>query len=330
VRRKWFIFFVLCLLAGIVAYRLAAGKFDWSLFFATIRDLHWGWISASIAATVISFLLRAVRWQELLSPIKKIGLGSLFATTILGFSAIFILGRAGELFRPIWLARRENISMTASFATIIVERVLDSVMLIGLFAWALLTVVVPPESMRILALMKQVAWLSTAVSVGAIVFLFVLRSNVDRVVRLVPIPRVATLLKDFGDGLTFLKSGRSLGLILFHSVVMWGVVAIQMWLTLRGMHFNVTVSASALVMVGAAIGSLAQIPGIGGGFQVAVAFCLTTFVGVPSERALAAGLISWLTGNLPVIATAIPCMFGQGLKFGDIRNLTRNPQSESL
>jgi hypothetical protein len=78
------------------------------------------------------------------------------------------------------------------------------------------------------------------------------------------------------------------------------------------------------------VGSLAQIPGIGGGTQVAFAFCLTTFFGVPAERALAAGLIAWLTNNLPLLAFAIPCMFEQGLKLGDLRNVIRNPQSETL
>jgi uncharacterized protein (TIRG00374 family) len=330
VRRKWFIFFVLCLIVGIVAYRLAAGKFDWALFFATIRDLHWEWLSAAAVVTILSFVIRSIRWQELLSPVKQVGFRSIFATTMLGFSAIFLLGRAGELFRPIWLARRENISTTASFATIIVERFIDLAMMIGVFAWALLTVVVSPESTRTLAMMKQAAWLIAAFSGGAILFLFVLRSNVDRVVRLVPFPRVASLLENFGHGLSFLKSGRSFVLILIHSVLMWIAIALQAWLTLRGMDFHLTIAAASLVMVGGAIGSVAQIPGIGGGFQVAIAFCLTTFFAVPPERALAAGLIAFIMNNLPVLITAIPCMFGQGLKLGDLRNVIRNPQSETL
>jgi len=330
VRRKWFIFFVLCLLVGIVAYRLATGKFDWSLFFSTIRDLNWGWLSASIVVTMISFFIRSVRWQELLSPVKKIGLGSIFAATILGFSAIFLLGRAAEVVRPIWIARKESVSVSAAFATIIVERFLDMAMMIGVFAWALLTVVVSPESTKVLALMKQAAWLIAAGSAAAILFLFVLRSNVDRVVRLVPFPRIASLLRDFGHGLSFLKSGRSFLMTLVQSVVMWIAIAVQAWLTLRGMNMSLTMAAASLVMVGAAIGSIAQIPGIGGGFQFAFAFCLTTFFNIPAERALAAGLIAWLTSNLPVLASAIPCMLGQGLKIADLRNMMRNPQSETL
>lgn len=330
--RKWFIFLVLCAIAAIVAYRLSGRKFDWAAFFSTLRDVNLGWLAASVAATILTFVIRAIRWQSLLAPIKRVGFGSLFTTTMMGFSAIFLLGRAGELVRPLWLARREKISISASFATIIVERFLDSTMLIGLFAWALVTVTVSAESAKYMVMMKNAAWLIVAASVGAIFFLFILRSNVERVVRIIPFPKVASHVENFGHGLSFLQSGRSFAVVLLQSVIMWITIAVQAWLTLRGMNFILPLSlaATTLVMVGAAIGSVAQIPGIGGGFQFAFAFCLTTFFHVSPEKALAAGLIAYLVNNLPTLATAIPCMLGQGLTIKEIRNTIRSPQSETL
>src|SRR3954468_1230364 len=132
--RKWFIFLVLCVIVAIVAYRASGWNFNWGIFFSTIRNIQWGWLSMSILVTLMTFFLRALRWQKLLEPVKKIGLSPIFTTTVMGFSAIFLLGRAGELVRPLWLARRQKVSVSASFATIIVERLLDSTMLIGIFA----------------------------------------------------------------------------------------------------------------------------------------------------------------------------------------------------
>jgi hypothetical protein len=83
-------------------------------------------------------------------------------------------------------------------------------------------------------------------------------------------------------------------------------------------------------MVGAAIGSVAQIPGIGGGFQLAFALCLTKFFRVPAEAALSAAMIGYLTNNLPTLATAIPCMLKDGLTIREIRNTIRNPDSETI
>ena len=328
--RKWFIFLVLCVIAAIVAYRAAGWEFDWSIFFSTIRNIHWGWLTMSVAVTVFTFVIRAIRWQELLKPIKKLGFGPVFTTTVMGFSAIFILGRAGELVRPLWLARREKISVSASFATIIVERFIDSTMLIGIFAWALLTVKVSAGSTHELALMKDAAWYIVVVSAGAIALLFILRFNVDLVVRYIPFQRVAKLVENFGHGLSFLQSGRSFAIVLFHSVVMWILIALQAWLTLKGMNFTLPFAATTLVMVGAAIGSVAQIPGIGGGFQLAFTFCLTQFFQVPKEAAISAAMIAYLASNLPTLATAIPCMLKDGLTIKEIRNTIRNPQSETI
>jgi len=328
--RKWFIFLVLCVIAAIVAYRAAGWEFDWSIFFSTIRNIHWGWLTMSVVVTVFTFVIRAFRWQELLKPIKKLGFGPVFTTTVMGFSAIFLLGRAGELVRPLWLARREKISVSASFATIIMERFLDSTMLIGIFAWALLTVKVSAESTHELALMKDAAWYIVIVSAGAIALLFLLRFNVELVVRYIPFRRVATLVENFGHGLSFLQNGRSFAMVVFHSVVMWIMIALQAWLTLKGMNFTLPFAATTLVMVGAAIGSVAQIPGIGGGFQVAFAFCMTKFFQVPAEAAISAAMIGYLANNLPTLATTIPCMLKDGLTIKEIRNTIRNPQSETI
>jgi glycosyltransferase 2 family protein len=327
--RKWFIFLVLCVIAAIVAYRSAGWKFDWALFFSTIRNIHWGWLTASVAVTIFTLYLRAVRWQELLSPVKRIDIGPLFTTTVMGFSSIFLLGRAGELVRPLWLARREKISVSASFATIIVERFLDSTMLVGLFGWALVSVKVSSESAGALALMKHAAWYIVVVSAGAIVLLFLLRSNVELVVRYIPFRKLASLVENFGHGLAFLQNGRSFARVVFHSVALWIMIAIQAWLTLKGLHFNMPLAATTLVMVGAAIGSVAQIPGIGGGFQVAFALCMTKFFQVAPEAALSAAMIGYLTNNLPTLATTIPCMLKDGLTIKEIRNTIRSPQSET-
>jgi len=327
--RKWFIFLVLCVVGAILAYWMAGGKFDWALFFSSVRNIQWGWLTMSVVFTLFTSVIRAVRWKELLSPIKEIGFDPILTTTVMGFSAIFLLGRAGELVRPLWLARRQRFSVSASFATIIVERFLDSTMLIGIFAWALLTVKVSTESANELASMKHAAWYIVGVSAGAIALLFLLRSNVELVVRYIPFPKIASLVENFGHGLTFLRNGRSFAIVVFHSIVLWITIALQAWLTLKSMNFALPIAATTLVMVGAAIGSVAQIPGIGGGFQVAFAFCLTKFFRVPAEAALSAAMIAYLTNNLPTLGATIPCMLKDGLTIREIRNTIRNPQSES-
>src|SRR5687768_1167969 len=124
--RKSLVLLTLVVIAAIVAYRLRGFEFDWSLFFASFWNIHPGWLALSIAATLSSYLLRALRWQILLNPLKSIPISPLVFTTLVGFSAIYVLDRPGEIVRPLLLTRREQVPFTATLATIIIERFLDA------------------------------------------------------------------------------------------------------------------------------------------------------------------------------------------------------------
>src|SRR5215510_9590907 len=195
--RKSLFFLGLAVISGYLIYRASAWGFDWSLFMSSLWNVQPGWLAASIVATLLTYVARAYRWQVLLNPLKSVSMGPLVSTTLLGFSAIYLLGRPGELVRPLWLTRRERIPLTASVATIIVERVLDTLMIIALFGWALLVVQVPASAERTVGFMKHGAWLMVAGSAGAMVALFFFRSNIEHIIRLVPIEKLHSLLRHF-------------------------------------------------------------------------------------------------------------------------------------
>src|SRR5688500_11413184 len=101
----------------------------------------------AMVLTAGMYLVRAERWQYLLEPLGHTRFWVAFRTTIIGFAATFVLpARAGEVLRPYLLARKERLPATAAFATIILERLLDLVTVLGLFA--VFVLVADPDSMR--------------------------------------------------------------------------------------------------------------------------------------------------------------------------------------
>src|SRR2546430_12999184 len=207
--RKLLVLLILTIVITVVLYRFLGWDFDWSLFVSSLWNVQPVWLMASIVATLLTYVARAFRWQVLLNPLKSIRMGPLISSNVLGFSAIYLVGRAGELVRPIWLTRCEQIPLSASVATIIVERFLDTLMIIALFGWALLVVKLPAAAGHTVMLMKNTAWVMVAGSVAAMLFLFFFRANVERIVRYIPIARLASLLKSFAEGLSFLDRGRT-------------------------------------------------------------------------------------------------------------------------
>jgi uncharacterized protein (TIRG00374 family) len=88
---------------------------------------------------VIGSVVRALRWGVMMEPIKKdIPFKSLFAATAIGYMVNNLIPRSGEVVRPFLLGKHEQISRTSAFATIIVERILDTAMFLGMFALALI------------------------------------------------------------------------------------------------------------------------------------------------------------------------------------------------
>src|SRR3989442_6632005 len=217
---------------------------------------------------------------------------------------------------------RMSITESKNRSTIIVERFFDSVMLILLFGWSLLFVHLPAAADDTLRLMKDAAWVMLIVSIGAIVFLFFFRSNIDRIVGFIPFDRIGRLLRSFSQGLSFLQRGSSLGWILFHSFLTWVLITLQFWTMMLGMNFRFSLEAATLVMVGAALGSIAQVPGIGGGFQAGYVFGMTTFFQVPAEQAIATSLVAWVASYVPTVAMAGYYMISHGLSLKDLRTHT--------
>jgi len=179
----------------------------------------------------------------------------------------------------------------------------------------------PSAAQHTLMLMKNTAWVMVAGSVAAIIALFFFRANVERIVLRVPIARLASLLKSFSEGLSFLDRGRSFGLVIAHSILVWIVIVLQFWFMLLGMNFHLSIAAATLVMVGAAIGSVAQVPGIGGGFQAGYVFCMTTFFIVPAEQAIATSLVAWVSCYVPTVLAGGLYMVSQGLSLKDLRTV---------
>src|SRR5258708_37955179 len=123
---------VLILTAGLLAFFLSGVELG-RVWEAT-RHADARLLVVGIFVTMLTYVLRAVRWQYLLAPIGPTRFSTAFRTTVMGFAASFLLpARPGEVLRPYLLARHEGLPPTAAFATAILERLLDLVTVLLLF-----------------------------------------------------------------------------------------------------------------------------------------------------------------------------------------------------
>ena len=310
-------------------------------------DLHEVWektreadarlLVLGVCMTMLTYALRAFRWQYLLAPIGPTRFATAFRTTVIGFMASFLLpARAGEVLRPYLLARREGLSPTACFATIILERLLDLVTVLLLFG--VFVVLVDPASLAgdpaIYAKVKAGGLLAAGASIaGCAVFYFLaghperLGAWALRVERVLPqrlARMVAGLVESFAQGLAVMRRPAHLIGSLALSFPLWLSIALGIWLTSRAFHMTFGYLGSFLVMTLLVVGVAVPTPGQVGGFHTAYKIAVTTFFGVPQTTAVGAAIVLHAVSFVPVTILGLLFMAREGLSLGRMRDLAQD------
>src|SRR6185503_16334053 len=132
--RKYIEFGVLCLVAAAFLWWFGR-NLNWTEVRRSVSDANPYLLAAAIVLICSVYLFRALRWGALLKPLSAARFADLFAATTIGFSAVFLIGRAGEFVRPVSLSMRDpQVRPSASLVTIVVERIYDMAAVALLFA----------------------------------------------------------------------------------------------------------------------------------------------------------------------------------------------------
>jgi uncharacterized protein (TIRG00374 family) len=323
---------IVLLSVGLLALFLRGAHLD--VVWAEIKHANNWLIALSGVVTIMTMVFRALRWQYLLEPIGHARFGPAFRTTTIGFAASAVLpARAGEVIRPYLLARQEGLSATATFATIIIERLLDAVACVILLASYVLffdTGMDRADS----RLYRLVEIGGVAVGVLALVVLGVMffaardPAAVGRwaykVEHLLPgklTHKLAGVLLNFAEGLAVVRTPRRLALALALSFPLWLSIGLGIWAVTRAFGIDMPFTGSFLLIALLIVGVSVPTPGGVGGFEAAVQIGLTSFYGVPNDRAVGAALVLHAASLLPTIVLGFLFLIQDGLGFGGMRNL---------
>jgi len=284
-----------------------------------------------VLVTLMTYALRAFRWQYLLAPIGPTRFSVAFQTTVIGFAASFLLpARAGEVLRPYLLARREQLPPTAAFATIIVERLLDLVTVLLLFG--LFVLLVAPSSLAgdpaMYARVKTGGLLAAGASIAGLIAFFFLAGHPEklgawalRIERVLPAKlarAVARLVESFAQGLAIMRRPVQLLGSLALSFPLWLSIALGIWVTSRAFHMTFGYLGSFLVMTLLVVGVAVPTPGQVGGFHAAYKIAVMTFFGAPETTAVGAAIVLHAISFVPVTLLGLLFMAREGLTFGSL------------
>lgn len=298
-------------------------------FWESVQAANYGWLIPGIAVYFVAVWARAWRWHYLLRPIKSIPTRTMFPVTAIGYMGNNIYpARAGEVLRAIVLKRREQVSVSASLATIIVERIFDGVVMLGFVFLNLPELARLTSSSGFVGNIEQLALAGTAVFVLALVaFLLAamfpsagLRLGAWLIERLLPArirAHAVQLLHRFLDGLAALRSPFSILMVFLTSVVIWLLETGKYWFVMHAFDFSV--SFFALMLMNGIVNLATTIPSAPGYIGTFDAPGIAVLVAYGVDQAAAAGytLVLHVALWLPITLLGAYFLTREGIRWSD-------------
>lgn len=336
-----YIKFILLLLFTAFLFWFFGRNLDWQEVVQNLRKANPFYLVVAVVIISLGYLLRAIRWQVLLEPITKTRLKDLFATTTVGFAAIFFIGRTGEIVRPMWLPMRdERVRPSAALVTIFVERVFDLASLVFFFSISLIWFKTPIGQESQVELIKFVGNILLACALSGIIVLIVYHRYSRPIIgfferltdkRFVPKRLRAiflSLMRQMATSLDILRHVRQIFLAAFWTTALWLSILVPTWLVLRGFGLDLGFLESIFVMAVASMGSLVPTPGgAAGAFHAATGKALI-FLNVNKEEAAAVSIIMHLIYFAPAVLFGLYYLFHGDISIKRFRSLLSSENAE--
>jgi glycosyltransferase 2 family protein len=309
-------------------------RFEWSIFIATFYQLDFRWLALACVLAYATYVGRALRWAVFLKPVRpRPDMWNLIKATIIGFTAVVLLGRPGEFVRPYLIAVKEGAPLTSQLAAWFLERLFDLLFALSIFGYGL---------SRMSASRAQVSgalqwafeaggslvWILSAISLGILILLRrfpeIFRERLLAALGFLHehhMARAEKLINTFLQGVESLRSVKSVLVVVGLTALEWTLIGGSYLCILKsfGGIFQFNLIDIFIYMGFVAFGTVVQLPGIGGGMQVVSVLVLHEIFGIPVELATSMTLVIWIITFVILLPVGMPLALHEGLNWRKLR-----------
>jgi uncharacterized membrane protein YbhN (UPF0104 family) len=339
--RRYIEFGALLLLAAALLWWFGR-RLDWNQVGSGLRNSDWRLIALACGIIVLAYLWRAFRWRAFLAPLGKASMRELWVATTVGFGAILLVGRAGEVVRPVVLPMRDRrVRPAASFVTIMIERVYDSMTVVFVFAVNLLWFRPIAGTANDLTKVRQLGLLLVVLAAIGIMALVWFRFKSQTIIswierRFNRWPRLPARLKraalsvldQLARALRILADARDLSVTIGWTALLWGSIVTANLLVFRAFHLEVSgrrfgFTEAFFILGWSMVGSAVPTPGgAAGAFHAATGAGLV-FLGIAKEQAAAVAIVLHLVDFGPAAAFGLFYFLRGDISLARLREMTK-------
>jgi len=322
--------------------------FRWDVLAHSWKEASYPLFLLGILGTYLAHVIRALRWQRFSRYLGESKFLTLYACHLMGFASIFLLGRAGEPVRPLLISRREQLSTSGTFGIYFLERIFDAgaaAVFAGLALMALSRgTYTMSQSSKFIRVVHTGGIALLIGFVGVAIFLVYFRLHgagalTRRLERSLVKShskfkaKLAAVVAGFSEGLQAIRTWNDLLVGLAWTAAHWIlIVFIYVWVAhaFGGALGRITFSGAMLVLAFTLVGSAVQLPGVGGGAQVALFLVFTLFLGVQKEPAAAAAIAIWLITFASPVIVGVPLLLRQGWSMDELKKTAETEEETAV
>jgi len=346
--RRIFLLLLALVALGGLAYKfrnsITLEGFQWSTVGQSLRDARISLLVLTVATIYVCFAIRALRWMRFSRTLGTTHFFNVYSATLMGFTCTFLLGRAGEPIRPVLIGKKDGLSIPRMFGVYVLERVFDMAATAVIAGSALLFFeqqgLTPGEQDMVLKVRSAGVLLLGALLVAVSFLIYFRYHGAEWLARRLKKPawrlgwrgKIILLLEGFAEGLQGIRTWNDLGALIGLSAIHWFLIVLcYLWVAqaFGGKLGELTLSGVCLVLAFALVGSAVQLPGVGGGAQVATFLVLTLIFGVEKVPAATMSIVVWLLTFASCCLAGLPLLLREGWSMGELRKMATAAEHEA-
>lgn len=308
---------------------------------SSFKEMDYIYILPAIVIILLSYVFRAYRWQALLEPSLKVNVGGLYSPMMVGFMGNFLPARAAEILRPYLLSKKYDITFTAAFASIVVERLFDMIILLLIFIWVFwFEADVFPSNIEFSGFSVQemaikFGQICVLAVIALMVFIYLLLNHKKKVMKIVGwflgfmnekwADKIKHLLDEFTMGCEVVKNFGTLAKISVYSVLVW--IANIFWVYPLYFAFDLQYKTiPSLLILGVMVAILISIlptPGFLGSYNAGIVIALHEVMGESEIKSVSLGMVGWALFAGAILAGGLYFIFHEHMSLKDLASVKR-------
>ena len=313
------------IVVSLLALYFALKNVDLSSLLDSVLSANPAWMVVTLLSYAVHFWLKAIRWCDLLEPVKRIRIRQAYPVMMTGFFANnFLPAHLGEFVRMYVGSKIFQVRKTEVFGTIVLERILDFSIVALMFGGALISGGAISHQLifagYVLLVITMLAW----------VILFISLRYEQPVFRLItwflkPLPdrvgkRINEMLLLVLTAMHSMKSVRLVVRSVVLSMLQWVLVGLAIYAALKSVGVEIDMSGAAVTLAATVLAvSLPAAPGFFGTIQLAFVLALVPY-GVSESDALAGSVIFHIISYSYVMISGVIALQQLNMRVTDLRH----------